>query len=125
MVVAFFAGRSLWRTSVEPKPVPMATNMGPPAAAIPTPQNQILAVVPSRLGNSVSRPSAGRTPTPEVLVPADQEVLLVGYAELWRRQKRAPLLAKDSDESTLAPLEVAPIQIAQLDVKLLAEENSQ
>ncbi len=124
MVVALFAGRYLWRTSVEPKPVPTATKMGPPAPAIPAPQIQILTVVPSRQRNSVWRPTAGRTPTPEVLVPADQEVLLVGYAELWRRQKRAPLLAKDSDESALAPLEVAPIQIAQLDVKLLAEENS-
>jgi len=124
MVVALFAARSLWRTSVEPKPVPTATKMGPPAPAIPAPQIQILTVVPSRQRNSVWRPTAGRTPTLEVLVPSDQEVLLVGYAELWRRQKRAPLLAKDSDESTLAPLEVAPIQIARLDVKLLAEENS-
>jgi len=124
MVVAFFAGRSLWRTSVEPKRVPMPTKMRPPAPAIPTPLDQILPLVPSPQINYVPRPSAGRTPTLEVLVPADQEVLLVDYAELWRRQKRAPLLAKDSDESTLAPLEVAPIQIAQLDVKLLAEESS-
>jgi hydroxylamine reductase len=36
-----------------------------------------------------------------------------------------PGFAEDSNGTPLAPLEVAPIQIAQLDVKLLAEENSQ
>lgn len=125
MVVALFVARSWWRTSVEPKPVPTAAKMGPKAPAIPPPQNQIVAVVPSEQRNSISQPSAGRAPELEVLVPADQEFLLVRYAEQWRRQKRAPLLAKDSDESALAPLQVAPIQIAQLDVKLLAEEHSQ
>jgi len=50
---------------------------------------------------------------------------LVRYAEEWSRRKRAPLVADSADETTLAPLEVAPIQIDQLDVKLLAEEKSQ
>jgi hypothetical protein len=60
---------------------------------------------------------------PEVLVPRDQEVLLAEYAEQWRFHKRTPLLAQDSDATILAPLQVAQIQIAELDVKLLAEEK--
>jgi hypothetical protein len=51
--------------------------------------------------------------------------LLAEYAEQWRFHKRTPLLAQDSDATILAPLQVAPIQIAELDVKLLAEEQSQ
>ena len=34
-------------------------------------------------------------------------------------------LTKSADDASLAPLEVAPIRIDQLDVKLLAEEKSQ
>lgn len=61
----------------------------------------------------------------EVLVPRDQEILLAEYAEEWQLRKRAPLLAQDADSTVLAPLQVAQIQIAELDVKLLAEEQSQ
>jgi len=64
-------------------------------------------------------------PQPEVLVPRDQEVLLASYAQQWRVRKRAPLVAKNLDDTTVVPLEVALIQIDQLDVKLLAEGNSQ
>jgi hypothetical protein len=62
---------------------------------------------------------------PEVLVPRDQEILLAGYAEQWSLRGHAPLLAQDADSTILAPLQVAPIQIAELDVKLLADEKSQ
>ena len=63
---------------------------------------------------------------PEVLVPRDQDILLAEYAEQWRLHKRGPLLlAQNSDATILAPLQVAPIQIAELDVKLLADEKSQ
>jgi hypothetical protein len=62
---------------------------------------------------------------PEVLVPHDQEILLAEYAEQWHLRKRAPLVAQDSDATILAPLQVAQIQIAELDVKLLADEHAQ
>jgi hypothetical protein len=60
-----------------------------------------------------------------VLVTGDQEVLLARYAEQWRRDKHSSHLAQNSDEANLTPLEVAPIQIAELDVKLLVDEKSQ
>jgi hypothetical protein len=100
-------------------------------------QNQIPVIAPPVEKNSSSQRQfaiAKNTPgpetmvrgktIPEVLVPRDQEVLLAEYAEQWRLKKRAPLLAQDADAAILAPLEVAPIQIAELDVKLLAEETS-
>jgi len=62
---------------------------------------------------------------PEVLVPRDQEVLLAEYATQWRLHKRAPLLAQDFDAAVLAPLQVAQIQIDELDVKPLADDKSQ
>lgn len=66
-----------------------------------------------------------RSATPEVLVPRDQELLLARYAQQWGVRKRAPLLAANLDDTTVEPLEVALIQIDQLDVKPLAEGNSQ
>jgi len=68
---------------------------------------------------------SARNAFPEVLVPRDQEVLLAEYAKQWRAHKRPLLLAQEFDATILAPLQVAPIQIDELDVKLLAEEKSQ
>jgi hypothetical protein len=109
-----------------------------PAMVTPSLQNPTPVVAPPVEKNSDSprQLAIARDPTaremlvrgktmPEVLVPRDQESLLAEYGELWRLHKRAPLLAQDSDATTLAPLQVAPIQIAELDVKLLAEEKSQ
>jgi hypothetical protein len=138
MVVAFFAARAVWRTNVVQKPVETAGNTNVPPRVTPPPQKQTPVVVPTVEKNSVSQrqlviaknalaPEAlvrGKT-MPEVLVPRDQEVLLAEYTEQWRFRKRAPLLAQDSDATMLALLQVAPIQIAELDVKLLAEERSQ
>jgi len=103
----------------------------------------VAAAIPSSLGPTLpSQPNAlprvpvakslapqpasdGRNSSPQVLVPRDQEVLLASYVQQWSARKRAPLLAANLDETTVAPLEVAPIQIDQLDVKPLAEGNSQ
>ena len=63
--------------------------------------------------------------TPEILVPRDQEILLASYAQQWSFGKHAPLVARDADETSVVLLEVVPIQIAELDVKPLAEGNSQ
>jgi hypothetical protein len=138
LVVAFFAVRAVWHTNVVQRPVEMVGNAGVPSQVTPSPRNQIPVVVPPAVKNSDSphqvaiarnRAEHGTSPMgktmPEVLVPRDQEVLLADYAQQWRLRKRAPLVSKDADATILALLQVAPIQIAELDVKPLAEEKSQ
>ena len=83
---------------------------------------------PSMHGASVSVPAQHATAAqsfPEVLVPRDQEVLLGGYAQEWSSRKRAPLVANDANRTAVSLLEVEPIQITELDVKPLAEGDSQ
>jgi len=62
---------------------------------------------------------------PDVLVPRDDELLLATYAQQWSSRRRAPLVAGDAKQTTVALLEFPPIQIPELDVKPLAEGNSQ
>ena len=59
---------------------------------------------------------------PEILVPPDQEILLARYADQFRRhhQSSATLLTEVAPDQT-APLQVPLIQIAELDVKPLAD----
>jgi len=103
-----------------------------------SPQNQNPSLAPSAENNFPSQrqlaivknyqlhEASGSVKTvPEVLVPRDQEVLLAEYAEQWRLHKRAPLVAHGFDATVLAPLQVAQIQIDELDVKLLADDKSQ
>jgi hypothetical protein len=139
IIVSFFVARSVWRPTVVQRPVEMAGNTSVPPKVKPSPRNQIPVVAPPLEKNSgsprqlaIARNASAREKLvigktiPEVLVPHDQEVLLVEYAEQWRLHKRGPLLlARNSDATILAPLQVAPIQIAELDVKLLADEKSQ
>jgi hypothetical protein len=138
VVVAFFAARVVWHTNVVQKPVETARKTSVPPQLTPPPENHNAAVVRPVEKNPVLRRQFvisknlpahetlvnGKT-MPEVLVPRDQEVLLAEYAEQWRLHKRTPLLAQDSDGTILALLQVAPIQIAELDVKLLADQKSQ
>ena len=95
------AGPSLRPAPSAPPPVSVAKNMAPRQAA------------------------DSYDSTPQVLVPRDQELLLASYAQQWSSQKRGPLVAGDTDQTVVALLEVTPIQITQLDVKPLAEGNSQ
>jgi hypothetical protein len=138
MIIAFVAALSLWHTRVEQSPVMTATNANSPAPRVPPPQARDLSAAPPASSNFVppSRVARTRNPAsresrasgnamPEVLVPRDQEALLVSYAEEWNMRKRAPLAAANSDATNLPPLQIAPIQIAQLDVKLLTEEQAQ
>jgi len=138
MVVAFFTARAVWRPNVVQKPAETAGKTSVPPKVTPSPRNPTPVVAPPVEKNSDSprqlviarNPTARETlvrgnAMPEVLVPRDQEILLTEYAEQWHLHKRAPLLAQDSGATILAPLQVAPIQIAELDVKLLAEEKSQ
>jgi hypothetical protein len=131
MIVAFFAARTVWRTNVTEKPV---ENAGKVDAKPPQNQNPSLAPAAKSTSRSQRQLAIGKkSPAletsvrgkdmPEVLVPGDQEVLLTEYAEQWRLHKRAPLFAQGFDATVLAPLQVAQIQIDELDVKLLAEEK--
>jgi hypothetical protein len=61
---------------------------------------------------------------PEVLVPRDQEALLVDYAQQWRSHRAIVLAAAQLSDAPLKPMEVAPIQIDLLDVKPLADQVS-
>src|SRR5271168_2087311 len=72
---------------------------------------------------------AGRTRVaerfPEILVPPDQEALVVRYAEEWRTRKYVRLSAALFPRAPMDPMELRPIQIDALDVQSLAELVSQ
>jgi len=138
IVVAFFAARAVWRTNVVQNPAETTGNASVPMRVTPPPPNQAPVFAPSVEKNPSSQRQvaiAKNSPAPvtlitgkaipEVLVPRDQEVLLAEYAEQWRLHKRAPLVAQGFDATVLAPLQVAQIQIDELDVKLLADDKSQ
>lgn len=138
MVVAFVAARALWRTNFDQVPGRTATNVSTSAPVVPPTQSQDPNVPPSMSKNSVSPPRTARTMNTvpretlashntalEVLVPRDQEDLLVGYAQQWNQRKHAPLVAANFDATNMSPLQISLIQIAQLDVKLMTEEQAQ
>ena len=138
LVAAFFTVRAVLRTSAARQPfestgksvVPPRVTTPPrihdPKTEMPVGKNNASNhqfVITKNRPLPESRAEGKRTP--EVLVPRDQEVLLAEYANQWRLQKRAPLLTQDADATVLAPLQIAQIQIAELGVKLLADEKSQ
>jgi len=97
-----------------------------------------LSVGPSEKAGSISQPrvfatentvlhkeSLSRGSAAGILVPRDQEILVASYAQQWNSRKRPPLMAGEASEAVLTPLELAPIQIIELDVKPLAEGDSQ
>ncbi len=135
VIAAFFVARVVWRPDAPQNPQNNSAQKSPPAPAIPL--ARAAAQGPERSARNRSLPSpmstssrqrgvqAAHNAFPEVLVPRGQEVLLTEYAEQWRAHKHPLLLAQGFDATTLTPLQVAPIQIEELDVKLLAEEKSQ
>jgi len=138
MVVALLAARTAWHTNIEQPPSNNASNSTTSSVVRQQPQDQNSNAAPPIGGNSVAPPQevAIRIPArptspathdsmPEVLVPPDQEVLLVSYAEQWNQRKHAPLVAANFDATSLSALQIVPIQIDELGVKLLAEEKSQ
>jgi hypothetical protein len=138
IVVALLVARTAWHTNIEQPPSNTAANSTASSAVRQQPQGQNSNAAPPVTGNSVAPPQevatkiparaafpATRDSMPEVLVPPDQEVLLVSYAEQWRQRKRLPLVAANFDATDLSPLQIAPIQISQLDVKLMAEVQAQ
>jgi hypothetical protein len=132
MVVVFIAVYAGRHSRGGETPVPIATNTISPAPNVLPPREQNLSVSRPAVTNSVPtiRAAATRNPAPhdampEVLVPRDQETLLVNYAEQWNQRKRAPLVASNFDPTNLSLLQISPIQINQLDVKLMTEEHAQ
>jgi hypothetical protein len=137
IIAAILVTHVVWHSNLSPNPPAITPQANSPTPTLPPPEAPMRTAKPSA-GSSSHPPHSlavrnsqnprlqtPRNSTPEVLVPRDQEVLLAAYAEQWRLHKRASLLAQNSTETILAPLEVAPIQIAELDVKLLADEKSQ
>lgn len=138
IVVALFAAHAVWRTNGVPLPIVTAVRTTVPPHVTAPPENHDHAIESPAEKNPGSRqqlviaknPAAPESPAkgntmPEVLVPRDQEILLTAYAEQWRLRKHPLLVAQDFDATILAPLQVAPIQIDELGVKLLADEKLQ
>jgi hypothetical protein len=137
MIVVFLAAQDAWRNVAPRKPAEMATQPASPVQIPLPPVRSSESAPPSKhdssqqpqvsaVRNSVPRQTrTARNSEPEVLVTRDQEVLLARYAEQWRSRKRLPLMAETGSDKPMAPLQIAPIQIAQLDVKLMTEEQGQ
>jgi hypothetical protein len=138
IVAGVFVVRPAWHKDVVRSPVEVGRTAPAPQVTPPATENQKVATQvasnpdspgsQARMHSARTLPvkaSARRNSTPEVLVPKDQEVLLAEYAEEWRRRKGTVVLAKTFDPTVFSPLQVAPIQIDELGVKLLAEGNSQ
>jgi len=138
ILAAFFVTRVVWHSSHDQNPQPDTAHTNSPAPVFPPSGAPVKTPEPPARVSSQSnehtfvarsspnsRPQAARNAIPEILVPQDQEALLAAYAEEWSHRKRGSLLAQNSGETILAPLELKPIQIAELDVKLLADEKSQ
>jgi hypothetical protein len=80
--------------------------------------------VASRKNAAPPRPPASHL-EPEVLVPRDQELILAAYQRDWTSRKRSPVLAASLNEPAFMPLKIGLIEIAELDVKSMAEEPGQ
>lgn len=138
IIAAILITRVVWHSSLSQSPPAITAQTNLPTPVLPSPEAPVR--TPEHSGRTNSHPypqtfaernshnpimQPARSSIPEVLVPRDQEVLLIAYAEQWRLDKHSSHLAQNSGETNLALLEIAPIQIAELDVKQLADEKSQ
>ena len=136
LVVGFLAARAFLRPTVVQEPVQSVGKPVVPPLVTAPPQNHGPVLLSPAEKNSASQrrevvaklplehdAQAKGSTTPQVLVPRDQELLLAEYAEQWSLRKHPLLVAQDYDPTILSPLQVAPIQIDELGVKLLADEN--
>lgn len=139
MVLILLGSRAVWHGSIPEGPSPTVVSSSAPAPSIS--QAPPSSVFPRLAAGESSSPiwrKAHRTgaagslpvlrndnPSAEVIVPKDQERMLSSYAEQWHARKRPPLVPVNPDDTAVALLEVAPIQIDELDVKPLAGEKSQ
>jgi len=138
MVLILLGSRAVWHGSIPEGPSPTVVSSGAPAlsrshaAALSGTHPLATTEGSTPIGRKALRTGAGSlpalrndNPSAEVLVPKDQERMLASYAEQWQARKRPPLVPVNPDDTSVALLEVAPIQIDQLDVKSLAGEKSQ
>jgi len=109
-------------------PVATATTAAGPSLAITVP---ITTAVRQHSASKAiimpdKKPPRASSSDPEILVPPDQEILLARYADQFRRhhQSSATLLTEVAPDQTV-PLQVPLIQIAELDVKPLADTQQQ
>jgi hypothetical protein len=135
-VAGIFAANSLWHRRVTPSPVeavqgatrplvePPPTANPPVAPRVSTKASPHLAEHWKSAHAVTAKASTPANAAPEVLVSQEERVVLAEYAERWRRHKATIVLAQNF-ETTVSPLRVAPIQIEDLDVKLLAEDKAQ
>jgi hypothetical protein len=94
----------------------LATSIQPPSAEIG--KKAVLQPASSHLQHSILTQHG-----PEILVGPDQEALLAQYAkQLNTRRSAGAVAAVQSTPPDSQPLEIALIQIAELDVKPLAEQ---
>lgn len=134
---AFFLVVTTRQKNPQPAPTNLAVNRTPGPQILPSAQGASPTVL-LKTGNSVPRPPvstarhsvqpaelASHKSTPEIFVPRDQEILLATYAQQWDSRKHPPLVAGEVNQKAVALLEIPPIQITELDVKPLAEGNSQ
>lgn len=138
IVAGIVVARAVWRPVVRENPPVNIAEKKSSGPALRPPREDKQSSATSASNNSVpaqqfvtatNLPKDGllsaRRTGPEVIVPKDQEILLAQYVEHWHQGKYVSLVSQDLDATILAPLEVAQIQIAELDVKLLADEKSQ
>lgn len=117
------SARSAANRPAAPETVPTQT----PSLPSPREAGKSRSLSPLASGAKSTRPLrelASHGPSPEILVPRDQEALLASYAQQWSSRARAPLVASDVVDAKLELLKVQPIQITNLNVKPLAEEGS-
>jgi hypothetical protein len=133
IILVIFAGQDR-RVKSQPTDELATERTESPVATAPTaasPSQATTAPIAAAVGKRVASKAIIRPDTnsvragssnPEILVPPDQEILLAHYADQFRRhhQSSATLLTEVAPDQT-TPLEVPLIQIAELDVKPLAD----
>jgi hypothetical protein len=138
VAAALFFTVSIRQNNLRTQSNDSATTYHPAVPPIVSSAGAPLSAGSSKRVGSVSQPGAlaiknsvvpkellSRESTPEILVPRDQELLVASYAQQWDSRKHAPLVAGEADQTAMAFLEIPPIQIPGLDVKPLAEGDSQ
>jgi hypothetical protein len=129
-VLALSVVRLHHRTAGQPAEVTPGGGLQPAAEVLSSPVEPEHPIVDSPLQprSGVVRAENRRQSTPtkdpatEIIVPAEQEVLLARYAEQLAHRRKVPArMSDDALSAATKPLEVDLIQIAQLDVKPLAD----
>jgi len=119
-----------WRQSDKVVSVEIATQIITPYSNAPTLQ-QSNSVVPSAVGewnhrfhSDTRKLSHGDSQNPEVLVqPGEEEQLIHFYEAMQAPQHGAPTVVAQESDAPLRHLEIAPIEIARLEIENLPERG--